>query len=537
MASTSDSPIHIVDPRKNARYKLQLGPEIQQDNVPEYRYASVRCKLISPMYVKQSLDAHVLLIVNHRPFSKGTKKAVTLKEFRDRPEKCSLTVVAGTKEEGTEVNYRFNGSKSSDRQSFVLLLHPSSQECTLHPVSDQYNLNLEVAPPGSLEVTRMADYPKVESTNYADEATGEQSVSGAHAAATVTAGASPFGEMSYASSDSGDASEVDESNPFDFRRYLDDSPFSSQSSSPDPSAAQNTKSATQYLPVHGTGRSLKPMPEPRSKALSQGKITEFRSQQKHASVPEVRLDRRASTHNGGTSSLGMTESRQKSKKKGIDIHNAEASHGSFDDNNKDDDKSESGGENDEEDEMDDNEGAAGNALEIVYGDDPTSPTHLHDFPIPLVHDLNGPISLRSAANSASPSSRLHTPIRNHSSSSSSSHVSKRTTANEHIIDFPHTYHPSDDEVENVQHNDYPQGLSDDDFVEESNFRPSFDAQLPATDKSPKQPTVQPQSQEIEDEDDADLEAEMREGLEDADEDIVGTEVAPPPESESESEAE
>ena len=45
MASAGISPDLMVDPRKNAKYKLQLSSELQQDDAPEYNYASVKCKL------------------------------------------------------------------------------------------------------------------------------------------------------------------------------------------------------------------------------------------------------------------------------------------------------------------------------------------------------------------------------------------------------------------------------------------------------------------------------------------------------------
>lgn len=46
MGSTGISQL-AIDPRKNAKYKLQLGSELEHDNAPDYKYASVRCKLQS----------------------------------------------------------------------------------------------------------------------------------------------------------------------------------------------------------------------------------------------------------------------------------------------------------------------------------------------------------------------------------------------------------------------------------------------------------------------------------------------------------
>ena len=468
--------------------------------------------------------------------SKRTKKAATLKDLTERPENCSLVVDAETKGEGTEQNYRFKGSRSSGRQSFVLLLHSSAQECTLHPVSDEYKFNLETAPSGSPEITRLAEYPKIEPTNPVDEVAGNQVANISQATAIDIAGTSPLGEAYDASSDSGDASEADESNPFDFRRYLDDSSFGSQPSSPDLPTAPNTKDSTINSSEHSADKSKKRPSESRSIASTQRKSIEARPQQNDVPVPEVRLDRRASTHNEERSSLRMPKPLSKTQKKILNVKNAETAHESP--KNKDNDmKLESRSKRDEDDAEDEadetdeiDEGTADNALEIVYGDDPAPPTRGREFPISLAHDLNGPISLRSAANSASPSSRLHTPLRNISSSSSSSNASKRRTANEDVIEFAGANQSSEDEVE--QPTDYPQGFSEEDDARESNLPTTAHPGQPQ-----KQFTSQPQSQDFEDEDDADLEAEMREGLADADEDIAGGEVVPPPESESESEAE
>ena len=447
-------------------------------------------------------------------------------------------------EGGTPSSYRYKGSRSSERQSFVLLLNPSSQECTLHSVSDEYNLNLEAAPPGSAEVSRLAGYPKVESKVNEDEVAKEQLATGMQAS-TEIAGASPIGDMSSATSDSDDLSEVDESNPFDFRRYIDDSQSGSQSYSPDLPATHHSKGITHSLPENIPGKSLKPLPEPRSKASLQNEAIESRSQEQSTAVPLVRLDRRASTHKGVTSSQRKPRSHPKPQENNVNYRKGEASHKSPDgDGYKDEFKGESklaekGGEVVEVVEVVDNGNEIANALEIDYGDDPMSPHRGPDLSLPLAHELNGPISLRSAANSASPSSRLHTPMRNQSSSSTSSYTSKHDTSNKHVIDFPDTIHSSDGECEYEQDVDYPRGLSNDNESAKGTDVPSkvVHAQPSASTTSSNQPATELQAQEFEDEDDADLEAEMREGLADEDDDLGGTGVEPPPDSESESEAE
>ena len=461
--------------------------------------------------------------------------------FSDKPEKCNLVMGGGTGEDGTSLSYRYKGTRSSERQSFVLLLNPSTQECTLHSVSDDCQLNLEAAPPGSAEESRLADYPKVESKGNEDEAAREQSAVGMQAPAEI-AGASPIGDISSASSDSDDLSEIDESNPFDFRRYLDESQFGSQSYSPDLPASHHPKGTTQSSVESIQGKSLKPLPEPRSKATFKSKTPESRSQQANAVVPEVRLDRRASTHNGVTSRLKTPRSRSKPQKNSVDYHKGGVSHISPDSNGNKEESKRERKLAEKDDERDDGEvdgNAIVNALEIDYGDEPMSPHRGPDLSLPLAHELNGPISLRSAANSASPSSRLHTPKRNHSSSSTSSYTYKDDTMNRDVIEFPNANHSSDGEDEYEQDVGYPKGLSEDSESAEGADLPStvVNAQPHTSATSPKQVIAEPQVQEFEDEDDADLEAEMREGLADEDDDLGGTGVGPPPDSESESEAE
>ena len=74
MASASISSDSIVDPRKNAKFKIQLGSELQQDDAPEYKYASVKCKL-QPLLIYVTKPICLLQFHSKSPATaKGSKE-------------------------------------------------------------------------------------------------------------------------------------------------------------------------------------------------------------------------------------------------------------------------------------------------------------------------------------------------------------------------------------------------------------------------------------------------------------------------------
>ncbi len=255
--------------------------------------------------------------------------------------------------------------------------------------------------------------------------------------------------------------EADHGNPYDFRHFLDPD---SQSSSPTRSVAATPRiDASTASPRPRTQQPAgvsKPAPKAaqplrsRPKPVAQRKRQSAPTTSRAADVPQVRLDRRASTREMPASSQDRVR----------DASPAAAA-------SSDEDEDAKGGTD---------------GLIIDFGDDPEPNRRLRDFSFQLPNDGSGPISLRSAANSASPSSRLHTPAR------------RAGSADEDVIDLPggETYSEDDEDAD---------GNSVASQEDDGDIDP---LSLP----SPAQPRPAAADAEIDDDDVADLEAEMMQGL-------------------------
>ena len=236
------------------------------------------------------------------------------------------------------------------------------------------------------------------------------------------------------------------------------------------------------------------------------------------------MDRRASTL--GSIGSSMPQGKAKPRKKGIPLSKSRVS---TDDSCSDGDNEDSEHDKRKDDEEEMNRSS--NALEIDYGDSPPPQSRRRDIQLALARERSGPISFKSAASSASPASRLHTP---NNRLSSQSPLSRNAASGQDVIDFPNANGSSEDDngpKHEKQGDDRVDVSSDEDDVE--------DISLPAAAHGTSSVKAQRGANDDdahdgdEDDGDADLEAEMMQGLIETEE----TQTAPPPESESESEAE
>ena len=167
-----------------------------------------------------------------------------------------------------------------------------------------------------------------------------------------------------------DESDPDPDNPFDFRNYTSTAPPASAPLSPDPPrpvskpAAAPAKSRVETAPPP-TQKSRPAAPAPRKRKSPPPPVVV--ASKKKQPVPTVRLDRKAS--------IRPTEK-----------------------------------ESSDEDEDQEDNGIGSSGLEIDYGG--STPPFKKKNAFTIAAAGNGPISLRSAASSASPASRLHTPLQN-----------------------------------------------------------------------------------------------------------------------------
>lgn len=225
-----------IDPHKKAQYSLRLS-DLELTNRPAYN--TVR--------------------FNHKPnLSEGTRAT----RLRALGEEAYALDIADD-EDGTRSDYHYEGRRKRQKTSFVLLFDPSTQSCVLQPLSASYNFNLSSTPWESSADKLKEQYPQAideSGSSSADEA------------------------LDPLFSDASDG-EPDENNPFDWRHQLRRSKIKPRSPSRSPAVT-----ATSAVP------SIKSPPDERAPIKSKGKANKpQRPASNRAPLPEIRMDRRAST--------------------------------------------------------------------------------------------------------------------------------------------------------------------------------------------------------------------------------------------------
>lgn len=361
---------------------------------------------------------------------------------------------------GRTGKHTYKGQRTTSKKSYVLIFDPAKQTCTLEPLSAAYSFNLTSTPSEPSAAKLAQKHPQIQLQN------GQSTLQDDGL----------FGEEDDA-----------EDSPYDYRNFLQPK---EGSLSPDvlTGSAVNTPvaQAAKRTPLSQT---RKPPPHPVSKkptstksASTKASSAAFPSSSRKvggASIsappkkskpepPTVVLERRASTR-----------PIEKEVKQPSPEPSPVASEDEF----------------------------------IIENDEPAElPTRKpKSLGIALREHAAGPISLRSAANSASPSSRLHTPLH-----------SRAQPEDDDVIDFgdapageddEDAYGDEEDEEDEYMHDDGDaRGEADADVDGEADYDVEPMDIGPPAHESAQQRQAELPAEEEEDDADADFEAEMMEGL-------------------------
>ncbi|KAF2842037.1 hypothetical protein M501DRAFT_968225 [Patellaria atrata CBS 101060] len=476
-----------VDPYTKARFTLQLGEGITNPSGSNTNYNSVK--------------------VNHKPSQEPTASRTSI-VAETSEDNYTLTV---TDQETTKSStYAYNGGKTDLKKTYVLVFDPEKQTATLEPLSSAYAFNLTSTPWEQSSSKLCKTYPQLQPHKETEERIHD-------------------GDTQDTAMDEDSSGEPDENNPYDYRHFLTKS-TRSPSVEPTPLSGLNTPrpDAGRLTPLPTpSGRkagqtSLKPAPRTQKATVAPRKrktetlITAKSSNTRAAvpkatKVPSVRLDRRASTR-PGLSDPPPAKAAVKGKPKPA-VKSQEYVHSSTEESEADANMDAEEGTDADADGEDDGDG-----LTIDFGDSGPGKHRgragLATLPLPDT-PADGPISLRSAANSASPGSTMHTPA----------HYGA-AKHNEEVIDFGDMEEDGPGNDEEDVYADQDEALDDD--VDGFDLGPPAHAQEKNIGLGVEGVATEPM---YEDDEDADFEAELMQGLVDQDDDEMDFEHGMAEESE------
>ncbi|KAF9638724.1 putative ell-associated factor protein [Lasiodiplodia theobromae] len=428
----AEAPV-AINPHQNARYTLKLSERITNPSQDQSRFRTVK--------------------FNHKPTqAAGTARTTTLKPASTGDDQFTLCIRDKDKEASAKAStYEYAGQRKELKKTYVVVFDKDTQTATLEPLDETYAFNLTSAPweqdPAKLADQYQQVRPRNEKPDRGAAANDDADDLFSDGSATPRSMAeSMFGGGSLSEDD-----EPDESNPFDFRHFLKDaeqtegfaSPYSQSgtplrttTNAPTASTTATTAAPARSTPLPQTERSkTKPAPkaapknanakqtnaalsrkrkspEPeqpaaKPKATSPAATTKTKQQP----TPSIRLDRRASTR-PTDSTAAATTAASLSASATIPSQQSSAS------STKSSSRTSREPTPDEDDDDDDDDDQFG-GLEIDWGGSGGKSGSRHGGRHPARRSIalafeqgvtgDGPVSLRSAADSASPNSRLHTP--------------------------------------------------------------------------------------------------------------------------------
>ncbi|KAK3080700.1 hypothetical protein LTS18_013936 [Coniosporium uncinatum] len=409
----------VPDPQKQGKYTLHIGQSLLKPGAAGGAYGSVK--------------------YNYKPkqITGKRKHALTTSDS----ERYSLSITDN--DAGKTSAYTYSGQRTNLKRSYVLIFDQSKQSCTLEPLPSTYTLNLRSTPAESSTAKLKERYKQIQSPVEREEEVGP-------------------GQNLEELGSIDDLSDPDGDNPYDFRHYLSQPAAgreASRSVSPNLSVAGNTHRSTSIQSARDTpltqSQTRKSAPgtqkvaRPAAKATPLTKkappLTSSKESAVKAKTPTFRLERKASTRPVDVAgarrrivALDAQLDRLKPKsattsrplKLGKPSSSAAKSKEFIDSGDED--------EAEEDEEADQDLTTASGGLEIDFGDALPQKKHRKlDSPFPMGAGgiQGGPISLRSAANSASPASHLGTPLL-------SGRDRKRSAGDGQVIEFGDSAAPS-----------------------------------------------------------------------------------------------
>lgn len=355
----------------------------------------------------------------------GSEASRTSTISQTENERANLTLVDRSGNGAAKFTYA--GQRNDLKRSYALVFDQANNTCTLEPLASSYSFNIKSTPNESSAAKLAERYGKLKPKPKPD-------VDAASKGATDGSNVDPNGP-------------ADEENPFDFRHFIKQTRNLSRSASPEGPRSQAS------TPYGGANRTPLARPAPGAKSpMTTGKRsappTSKRSPQagstlskpKTSGTPEVRLERRASTRPTQPGKKGKSLKSITQPKKNPTIKSSE-----FVDSSDDDDDGMELSSTAPPKRATKKDGLSG-GLEIDFGDSTPLPAQSsistskkNKGPALLGTPNAGPISLRSAANSAAAS-----PAHN----MASARLSKtKSLGDGQVIDFGDTSAVSNDDEE------------------------------------------------------------------------------------------
>ncbi|KAH7055569.1 hypothetical protein B0J12DRAFT_423404 [Macrophomina phaseolina] len=430
-SSQPAEPSAPLNPHQNVHYTIKLSDRITNPSQGQSRFKTVK--------------------FNHKPKATANVRTTTIKPAATGDGHFDLCIRDKESANSTKAStYEYTGQRRELSKTYVLVFDEGSKTATLEPLDETYAFNLKSAPwekdPAKLaeqyqQVRPRREKPDRQADAVNDDA-GDLFSDGSDSGRSVVE--SMFGDGPS------DDDEPDEGNPFDFRNFLKDAEQSegfaspaSHSGTPLRTTTTTTSTTTaappvaRSTPLSQTDRSkakqtLKPAPKPAVKQQSTAtpasrkrKTPEpeqaaakpkdkastttsasatapatTKTTTKPQPTPAIRLDRRASTR---PTDPALSSSAPASAPTATAPVSTQSSSRTSREPTPDDD-----------DEDDDD---AFGGLEIDWGGSDQSGGRgrgrgpRRSIALAFEHGVtgDGPVSLRSAADSASPNSRLHTP--------------------------------------------------------------------------------------------------------------------------------
>ncbi|OCL04658.1 hypothetical protein AOQ84DRAFT_300376 [Glonium stellatum] len=282
----------ILDPHKKGHFNLQLSERLTKPGSGSNTFTSIK--------------------FNHKPQQTSQSRTATLAPSTDH--QYTLTLSDKDKETSDTSAYTFRGQRTRPKKSYVLIFDPAKQTCTLEPLSASYTFNLKSTPTESSSTKLAQQYPQIQPPKGRDYPNGSTDLFDEDGGSAV----------------GGSDSEPDADNPYDFRHFLSQSrrDASSGPSSPDVGTGsaintprseigrstplvqarkQTTSASTAKAPQKQRPAAAKSAAQPLNQRKRKSPPPASTTTEKKANpTPSVRIDRRASTRPSGPSSTTTT---------------------------------------------------------------------------------------------------------------------------------------------------------------------------------------------------------------------------------------
>ncbi|KAK8182568.1 hypothetical protein BC567DRAFT_282386 [Phyllosticta citribraziliensis] len=278
-----------LNPPKTGSYTIKLSDRLANPRASQAKFKTVK--------------------YNHKPRQTVPRRTTRLKPTSSSPNgKNFALAIEDRDDQGNCSRYEYEGQRKELKKTYVLLLDPNSNSCTLERLDDAYAFNLTSTPLESDSNKLKDKYPHVRLREEREDATEESfeddglfdDASETQSIAGSSAGASDF-------------DEPEENNPYDFRRFLDQvsqvdtNGFASPNSHAGTPLRVPSGSTARTTPLLGAQQSKPPKPLPKAtekktdRPLATGKSkpgnkksTISPKKAKAKDTPSIRLERVAS---------------------------------------------------------------------------------------------------------------------------------------------------------------------------------------------------------------------------------------------------